>query len=103
MTTYPFDARIVLARKDLKGMKPPIPLDVVMDAVHHAVATIPGVAGVEICYLGARAPKEARVRVCPHDSGDAPVARGHWNAFLRKEVERHMAAALAGLAQKAAA
>lgn len=103
MTTYPFDARIVLARKDLKGMKPPIPLDVVMDAVHSAVASVPGVAAVEICYLGARVPKDARVHVRPHDAGYAPVAMGHWNAFLRREVERHLSAALAGLTRKVAA
>lgn len=102
MPEYPFDARIILARKDLRGKGGPLPLEAVMDAVGHAVAAIPGIAAIDICYLGARVPKAGRVHVRPHDTA-VPAVTGHWNTFLLREVERHTSAALAGLARKAAA
>lgn len=102
MPEYPFDARIVLARKDLRGKEGPMKLEAVMDAVVHAVAAIPGVAAIDVCYLGARVPKVGRVHVRPHDTA-VPAGTGAWNAFLLREVERHTNAALAGLSRKAAA
>jgi hypothetical protein len=102
MPEYPFDARIVLGRKDLRSKAGPISLEAVMDAVSQALARIPGIAAIDVCYLGTRAPKVGRVHIRPHDTA-VPAVSGHWNAFLLREVERHANEALAGLSRKAAA
>ena len=98
MPSSAFAAGIVLAKKDLMSRSGPIKLETVMDAVEAAVSAIPGIADIDICYLGARAPRTTQVWIRAEDTGSA-VAPGPWNDFLRREVEKYATRAIAELNQ----
>jgi len=91
-----FAAGIVLAKKDLMTRSGPIRLETVMDAVEEAVSAIPGIADIDICYLGARAPRTTQVWIRAEDTKSA-VAPGPWYEFLRREVEKYATRAIAEL------
>lgn len=93
-----FAAGIVLAQKDLMSVSGPIGLETMMDAVEAAVSVIPGITGIDICYLGNRAPRPEKVWIRAVEDGDGEaVARGPWNEFLRREVEKYATRAIAEL------
>ena len=97
-----FDTSIVLSSRDIERSGNHVDPMVVMDAVEHAIAGVPGVEAIEICYIGTRDQGRRRVRLSPLGANSHSYTADDWNAPLRLKIETVAGRAIAAFARQAA-
>ena len=97
ISAHCFDANIVLAHNDLATTGWAVHPQRAMDAVEHAIAALPEVAGIEITYLGTRAPTGPRITVRLLCSNSLSRATDDRAAALERRITQVTYRALANL------
>ena len=87
MDVIRFDADIVLDYTDVGISSRRADPAMVMDAVEDAIAAVPGIEAINICYMGARIRNRLWIRLSPHGVYGHSANASIWNQPLQLIVE----------------